>query len=238
MSGLVRSAWATLFRRRFGDLTWDAILRISGVLAILAIPLTLAQPHAGALTGFVLVTIWINGPLSPVLPATYEPVLMLIGRVYPPVLVAGLGTAGILCVEYVNYHLYRQVLFIEKLSRVREGRFVRRVVALFKRAPFLTIWLCSWSPLPYWIVRFLSPLAGYSVRRQLVATLLGRFPRLWFFAALGLFWHISATALFAISAGSILLGLAVWALRLRRPRSGAGGGHSTREQKEKAELTL
>ncbi len=238
MSRLVRSAGFTVFRRRFGDLTWDAILRISGVLALLAIPLTLLERHAAALTGFVLVTIWINGPLSPVLPATYEPVLMLMGRVYPPVLVAVLGTAGIIGVEYVNYHLYRQVLFIEKLSRVREGRFVRRVVALFKRAPFLTIWLCSWSPLPYWIVRFLSPLAGYSVRRQLVATLLGRFPRLWFFAALGLFWHISAAALFAISGGSIVLGLAAWALRLRRPRSGAGRDHSSGERKETAGLAV
>ncbi len=137
VSTIAHRIWFTLFRRRFGDLTWDAILWISGVLALLAIPLTLAEPHSAAFTGFVLVTIWINGPLSPLLPATYEPVLMLMGRVYPPVLVAALGTAGILCVEYVNYQLYRQVLFIEKLSRVREGRFVRRVVAWFCRAPFL-----------------------------------------------------------------------------------------------------
>ncbi len=238
MSGPAASVWVVLFRRRFGDLTWDAILRISGVLALLAIPVTLAQPHAAALTGFLLVTIWINGPLSPLLPATYEPVLMLMGRVYSPLAVAALGTAGVLFVEYINYQLYRQVLFIERLSRVREGRFVRRVVALFQRAPFFTVWLCSWSPLPYWIVRFLSPLAGYSVRRQLVATALGRFPRLWFFAALGLFWRISATALFAISAGSIVLGLGVWALRLRHPRSGATGGESTPENKEKARLTV
>ena len=47
------------------------------------------------------------------------------------------------------------------------------------------MWICSWSPLPYWSVRILAPLAGYSVRRYLLATFLGRFPRFWFFAALG-----------------------------------------------------
>lgn len=237
MSAIARRLWFTIFRRRFGDLIWDAILRISGVLALLAIPLTLAEPNSAAFSGFVLVTIWINGPLSPLLPATYEPVLMLMGRVYPPVLVAALGTAGILFVEYVNYQLYRQVLFIEKLDRVREGRFVRRVVALFRRAPFFTVWLCSWSLLPYWFVRFLSPLAGYSVWRQLFATLLGRLPRLWFFAALGLYWRISATALFSISAVSILVGLAVWAARLRRKRRTASGEQPAGEE-DRVRLTV
>ncbi len=176
----------------------------------------------------VLVTVWVNGPLSPLLPATYEPILMLLGRVYSPALVAALGTIGILGVEYVNYQLYRRVLFIAKLRRVREGRLVRRVVSMFERAPFLTVWVVSLTPLPYWAIRFLSPLAGYPVERQLLATMLGRFPRLWFFAALGALWQVSAAVLFAISAASILLGLFAWTLRLRagsrRRASGASAG--------------
>ncbi len=57
--------------------------------------------------------------------------------------------------------------------------------------------------LPYWPVRILSPLAGYAVRRHLSATLLGRFPRLWFFAALGASLHVDPRVLLGISAAVV-----------------------------------
>src|SRR5256886_9272340 len=72
--------------------------------------------------------------------------------------------------EYINYHLYRAALLHPKLERTRQSRLVRRTVALFEKAPFFCVWLCSWSPLPYWAVRFLAPLSGYPVRPYLVAT--------------------------------------------------------------------
>ena len=73
------------------------------------------------------------------------------------------------------------------------------VTALFRKRPFFTVWLCSLL-LPYWPVRIVSPLAGYAVRRHLSATLLGRFPRLWFFAALGASLHVDPRVLLGISA--------------------------------------
>ena len=106
-------------QKRFGDATSDIILRVTGLLALLAVPLALYEPHSAVLTGFVLVTIWMNGPYSPVLPATFEPMLMLMGRLYPPLLVATLGTFGTLTVEYLNYKLYRSLLFSRKLTPLR-----------------------------------------------------------------------------------------------------------------------
>jgi hypothetical protein len=93
------------------------------------------------------------------------------------------------------------------------------------RAPFFTVWLCSWSPLPYWLVRILSPMAGYPVRKHLWATFLGRFPRLWFFAALGLYWGIDLRVVFALS-GVAILGAVGMALKGGRAagRSGGQGG--------------
>ena len=70
--------------------------------------------------------------------------------------------------------------------------------------------------LPYWSVRFLSPLAGYDVGRHLFATFLGRFPRLWFFAALGIWWSVSTEVLLVITFGSIALAVSVYVFRLKR----------------------
>jgi hypothetical protein len=201
-----------------GDLTWDGIVWGSGIVALLAIPATLFLPQVGPLVGFGLVTVWVNGPIGPFLPATYEPILMVFGRLYPPGWVALLGIAGIMYVEYLNYHLYSHVLHAAALQPVRRGRFVTATVKLFSAAPFFTVWLCSWSPLPYWSVRLVAPLAGYPVGRYLVATFLGRFPRLWFFAALGIWWHVDTGVLALIALGSIILALAVYSVaRSRRP---------------------
>ncbi len=209
------SSRALLFlTRRYGNLAWDGVVRGSGMLALLAIPGVFWLPSAfGGLVGFTLVTIWVNGPLGIFLPATYEPILMLFGRVYPPLLVGFVGILGVLYVEYLNYHLYGKLLHLEGFRVVRESRTVRRVVGLFRRAPFFTVWLCSWSPLPYWAVRILAPISRYPTRKYLLATFLGRFPRLWFFAALGVWWKVDTAVLAAISLGSIVLAGAVYAVK-------------------------
>ncbi len=197
------------------------MIRASGLLALLAIPFTLTSPDFGALTGFILVTLWLNGPLAPFFPASYEPVLMLYGRLYAPLLVATLGAAATIYVEYLNYYLYRHLLQSQALDPLRRSRTVNWVARTFRRSPFLAVWLCSWSPLPYWAVRFLSPFAGYPAARHLWATLLGRFPRLWFFATLGRWWHIPTRTLFAVGAASVMAAVLVWAFQ-RRPASTRG----------------
>lgn len=211
--------WDTLTRRR-GNRTWDGVVRGTGLVGLLAVPLVTLYPETGPLTGFLLVTIWVNGPIAPFLPATYEPILMIFGRLYPPVLIAAIGTAGTIYVEFLNYHLYRKVLELDVAEGLREHRTTRKVVDLFERMPFFTVWLCSWSILPYWSVRFLSPLAGYPVGKQLVATFLGRFPRLWFFAALGVWWDIETRWLIWATVGGIALGLGIWGYRRVRGERG------------------
>ena len=207
---------ATLLRRRHGDLVWDGIVRGSGAAALLAIPLVLMHPATGPLVAFVLITLWVNGPFAPFLPATYEPILMMYGRLYPPLLIGFLGILGTIYVEYLNYRLYRPILHSNALTGVRESRVVRRLDSLFRRAPFFTVWLCSWSPLPYWSVRFLSPLTDFPASRHLFATFLGRFPRLWFFAALGVWWQVDLRWLALFAAGSVVVALFVWRVR-RQP---------------------
>lgn len=210
-------------RRRHGNLVWDGIVRGSGVLGLAAIPAVLSLPEAGPLVGFVLVTIWVNGPIAPLLPATYEPILMLYGRLYSPVVVGLLGIGGTIYVEHLNYHLYRKMFDSRILARPRDSRWLAWVVRKFNRSPFFTIWLCSWSPLPYWAVRFLSPLARYPVGRHLWATFLGRFPRLVFFAALGTWWQVEIGWLLWITGASIAVAVAVWWYRSREARNAPAG---------------
>jgi len=203
-----------------GNFVWDGVVRGSAVLALAGIGVLLyASPGAAGLVGFTVVTIWVNGPLGIFLPATYEPILMLFGRLYPPLLVAAVGILGTLYIEFLNYHLYGKILHLRGFRAARENRVVAVTVRLFERMPFFTVWLCSWSPLPYWAIRIVAPLAGYPVHRYLLATLLGRFPRLWFFAALGLYWSISTKWLAAITLGSVAVAALIWWLKSRKGRT-------------------
>lgn len=210
--GFPARAWRFLTRAR-GNRLWDAVVRGTGALGLLGIGLVLLVPAAGPLVGFGIVTIWITGPLSPLFPVGYEPILMLFGRVYAPLLIAAVSMVVQLYVEFTNYHLHRKVLELDVTRRFRESRIVDRLRELFDRRPFFTVWLCSWSPVPYWVVRILGPLSGYPVKRYLAATVLGRFPKLWFFAALGTFWSVSDRLLLAVVAGSLVVGLALYGRR-------------------------
>lgn len=192
-----------------GNRVWDRYLRSTGVLGVVGIAVVLALPVSGPLVGLLLYTLWVTGPLSPFFPVGLEPVVMLWGRLYPPLLVAAAVTAASLYVEFVTYHLYRTMLRHRATQRLRESRFLHGLRRYFERAPFATIWVLSWSPIPYWGGRIMAAHGDYSIARYLLATLLGRLPKFWLFAALGLQWEVSAGVLVTIVVAGTLLSLAL-----------------------------
>lgn len=205
-----------ILTKPLGNLTWDGIVRGSGLLSLIAVPLVLLLPATGPPVGFILMTMWLNGPIAPLLPATYELTLVPLGRFYPPLGIAVVGMLAILYVEYLNYRLYGAAVGTRALRPVRESRAFGLAVRLFNAAPFFAIWLCAWSPLPYWAVRVVAPTTGYPLRRYLLATSIGRLPRLWVFAALGTWTNVSTTALVLIALALILLMAAIFAVKAFR----------------------
>jgi uncharacterized membrane protein YdjX (TVP38/TMEM64 family) len=213
------NALRAVLSRRYGNVEWDAMVRASGIVALLAIYPTWRWPAVAGLVGFFCLTLFMSGPITVVVPAMFEPLLMVTGRIYPPLLVAVIAVAGNLYMDNINYHFFNSVIRHPRLEKARKSRLVQRMLALFQRSPFFAVWLCSWSPIPYWIVSTLAPLSHYPKRKYLFATFLGRFPRVWFFAALGLVVPISSQILVTYVACAIVLGVAV--IVLRRPKCGS-----------------
>ncbi|HEX4601803.1 MAG TPA: VTT domain-containing protein [Gemmatimonadales bacterium] len=210
---------------RRGTAEWDAVLRGTGVVALLALYPTLRWPWVAGLTGFFCLTLFVSGPISVVVPAAFEPMLMVAGRAYPPLLVAAVAVAGNLYMDYINYHVFGAAIRHPRLEKAKNSRVVQSMLRLFQRSPFFAVWLCSWSPIPYWIVSTLAPLSRYSMRKYLFATFLGRGPRVWFFASLGLVIPVATQVLVAYIACAITVGVAllVWKRRVavRRARAAA-----------------
>jgi uncharacterized membrane protein YdjX (TVP38/TMEM64 family) len=208
MTATLPADW--LLRRAIGDRTWDGILRGTAIIALGAIGIILWLPGATTLVVFLLLSLGCHGPLSPFLPAAYEPILLLYGQLYPPLVIALLGALTSAAAEYLNYHLYRALLSSDSLARVLRSDAARPVTALFGRRPFLAIWICAWSPLPDWAARILATHTRYPVRRYLAAFVVGRIPKFWLLAEVGLHWMPSGGTVLAIvivSAGITILGL-------------------------------
>jgi len=172
--------------RRHGSRLDDLILRAIAAVVVLGILGLLLDPTVAALTPFVLYTLLTNGPYSAVLPAAYEPALLLYGQLFSPLLIAALGTLALVFIEWVNYHLYGRARDTHTVRNLTAGRWAQGLTRMFEWRPFLAIVFCALGVVPYWIARCLSVLSRYPLWRHLTATALGRFPRLWAIAALGM----------------------------------------------------
>ncbi|MDH4131108.1 MAG: VTT domain-containing protein [Gemmatimonadota bacterium] len=210
-----------LSRRRFGGPLSDGLLRVTAGLGLASIPLVLLVPASGPLVGFALVTMWTHGPFAPFMPAAYEPVLMLFGTQYPPMFVAVVGALSDLCVEWLDYGLFRAIALRGLPARIREHDAYLRALHWFRRWPFVTVFVTALTPLPDWVVRLIAPAAGYSVPKYLVAMGLGRVPNFWFYATMGSQLDVPGWVFLAVIPVSLLL-LALPFLRRRRKAAPAG----------------
>jgi membrane protein YqaA with SNARE-associated domain len=223
------SAGSSIWTRRFGTPAWDAVIRGTGVVGLLAIPLVLLVPATAGMVVFTLVAIWMNGPAAVVVPAGFEPILLLFGELYPPLLVAVVGTLAATYIEFFNYHMFRGVLALSALRPLRENRLTRAAVALFERQPFFAVWLMAWTPIPFTIARILSAIAKYPAERHLLAVTLGRFPRFWLFAVLGDALDIPTLIVWGFLGLMLAIGVSAVVWRWRRRRAGAGDGGAVTE---------
>lgn len=227
---LARRLGRFLTRPRGGPLA-DAVLRSTGAVGLLGAGASVVLPGVAPLVALAVATLWMTCPLVPPVAMGQESVVLIFGRLHPPLLVGAVAAGVNLYVEYLSYHLHRRVLDMDAARRFRESGAVRKAVRLFDRRPFLAVWLCSWSPLPFFAVRVLSPLSGYPPGRHLLATFAGRFPKYWLLAFLGVAWHppvkwiVAAVAVLAAAgaAGDAARRLG-WLGGGRRSRAASGEG--------------
>jgi membrane protein YqaA with SNARE-associated domain len=115
----------------------------------------------------------------------HEPVILFFGKFYSAWAVALTATAGTVITEVINYSIFETLADLKSFQRMWQGRFVARLVALFRKAPFLTLWIAGLTPVPFYPFRFLVALARFPLPLYALAILLSRFPRFFVLALLG-----------------------------------------------------
>jgi uncharacterized membrane protein YdjX (TVP38/TMEM64 family) len=210
-----RRTWRFLTAPR-GNRRWDVFLRATAVLGLLGVPLLLLVPGSAPLVCLAILAVPANGPLSPIMPVTFEPLIMEAVKYAAPIWVTLVGGFAQAYAEVLNFYLYRWVLTRQRLSGFREHPWIRRSVKAFAAGPFATTVFFAFTPAPFWAARVLAILHGYSLARFLVASLVGRLPRIFLYAWLGDVLRLPAWVLVALILGGPAL-IVLWRLARHRP---------------------
>ncbi len=197
------AAVAGLVRPR-GDRRWDWFLRGTVVVALVGIGLAMVLPQSIPLVWLAVLGIPANSPLSPILPTAFEPVIIEAAKFASPLSVSFVATGIYMYTEYINWYLYAWVLHTERAAWLTQQTWVKKSVSYFARAPFVSVIVFAFTPLPFWAARGLAILQRYPLPPFLVATAIGRWPRFFLYAWLGSAVHIPVWALLAVIAGGAL----------------------------------
>ncbi len=203
------AAAVTWLVRPRGDRRWDWFLRGTVAAGLLGVALALVLPAAIPLVWLTVLGIPANSPLSPVLPTAFEPLIIEAGKFASPLAVSLTALGVYMYTEYVNWYLYAWVLRGKKAAWLRRQRWVERSVRYFARAPFVSVVVFAFTPLPFWAVRGLAILRDYPLRSFLLATAIGRWPRFLLYAWLGYMLHIPTLALVLVILGGAAMVLVV-----------------------------
>jgi membrane protein YqaA with SNARE-associated domain len=149
----------------------------------------------------------------------HEPVILYFGKFYPAWTAAVVATAGTLITEIINYSIFKYLADLKAFQRICGSRLIVRMVGLFRKAPFPTLWVAGLTPVPFYPFRFLVVLARYPLPLYALAVLLSRFPRFYLLALIGDKFHLPDWLIIGLFI--VLLGLAVIPLArdLLKPKS-------------------
>ncbi len=130
---------------------------------------------------------WYSIPGNSFLWLPHEPAVIYAGAIFAPALVAATGGVATMVASIVDHAVFTRTLKIEGVAKVKQTRIMRFCVKLFNRQPFGTIVIFAFSPIPFYPIRLMAPMANYPMGRYVSAVVIGRVPR-YFLLATGGAW--------------------------------------------------
>ena len=115
----------------------------------------------------------------------HEPIIMAMGKMYAPLLVALLGAIATCFIEVFNYQILRHITGNKHVQKFTSKKLYQSSERLFNKTPFFALFFGSLTPVPFGIFRFFAANSEYSSFLLLIAVFLGRLPRYYILAWAG-----------------------------------------------------
>jgi membrane protein YqaA with SNARE-associated domain len=133
-------------------------------------------------------------------------IILWAARETDPLGVALIAAFGTCMANLHDYYILNYLFGLDRIGKVKKRGFYLSAVKWFERAPFLTLAIASFVPIPIDIVRILAVSTGSSRRKYTLATFAGRFPRYLLLAWLGYEMKLSNRAIFYVFLATVLIG--------------------------------
>jgi membrane protein YqaA with SNARE-associated domain len=137
---------------------------------------------------------WYSIPGNSFVPLPHEPAVIYAGAIYHPALVAIVGGLATTVASTVDHIMFTRAFHLKRLAPIRETRVSGLAVRLFSWQPWWTVFIFAVTPIPFYPIRVIAPMANYSRIGYVSAVLAGRGPR-YYLLALGGVWARNVTGL-------------------------------------------
>ncbi|MGQ9706142.1 MAG: VTT domain-containing protein [bacterium] len=135
---------------------------------------------------------------STFIPIPTNPVVLVMGRFYQPLIVALIGASGTASANLLDYALISTIARSRVAERVKGTYLYKFWMRLYKKVPFLALTLTNFLPIPVDFIRFISIFEHYERHWFFLASFAGRLPRYLLLAWLGFVLPVSLPILIAI----------------------------------------
>jgi len=201
-------------RRDISGKKWIALfagfLALSGMLYIL----TQTVPRLSRFEVLVLLLLYTSIAFT-FCPLPTAWIMLWAAREIDPLSVAFVGAVGTCIANLHDYYILNFLFGLDKVRKVKETAFYHSAVKWFGKAPFLTLTVASFLPIPIDVVRMLAVSTGYPRSRYVLATFAGRFPRYILLAWLGYELKLSNKAIFIVFVATAIIGAVKGISKLR-----------------------
>ena len=135
----------------------------------------------------------------------HEPVLVFLGASYNPILLAIVASLGTVVAGLLDYYVFVPLFAHSALNDLKTTKGYKTATRWFVFKPFFTIVLAGFTPVPFFIFKFIAFTVQYPLYRYLSAVLVGRFPRYYLLALVGEVFEIPNWIIIGIFLGMLLI---------------------------------
>ena len=153
-------------------------------------------------------------------------IVLWAAREVEPFSVAIIGTVGTVIANLHDYYIIHYLFRVERIKKAKRTRFYQKAVQWFERAPFATLSIASFLPVPIDAVRILAVSADYPRRWYALATFTGRLPRYLLLSYLGYELQLSNKAIFVVFLVTVAVGAIKGVSKLRDKYRESNGENS------------
>ncbi|MFH1132773.1 MAG: VTT domain-containing protein [Pseudomonadota bacterium] len=162
-----------------------------------------------------------------VAPVPHEPIFFYFGKFYSPLLVALIAVSSTVLTEALNYSVFGYFTDLKFFKKVHESGVTKKIVGLFRKAPFWALVIAGLLPIPFYPLRVLVVLAKYPVMLFLLAVLVSRTPRFYVLSLLGSAFKLPTWGLVVLFAVFILSANIPLVISVAKRKKGAGRNEFT-----------